>query len=273
MIQVDFSNPTMEPMPEGFLDPVTDNTLAAATPGDFDPEIAAEFGGAPESISTLMNNIADFLHVSDNLITMPLMFLFNLLVTWLVVYCIYYRFSHRRDYYVTYMLFSSGMFVLLWLMQILDIQTGFVLGLFAIFGMIRYRTETVPIREMNYMFLIIAISVINSLSLKAEGLAWYLLLFANAMIVLMAWGFEAWQARKRISTKIILYEKIENIKPENRATLIADIEERTGLKVLDVEIGHIDFLRDVAYIKITYPLEAGKIHNSIDQMVKYKAQS
>ncbi|MBR6118139.1 MAG: DUF4956 domain-containing protein [Paludibacteraceae bacterium] len=273
MIQVDFSNPTMEPMPEGFLDPVTDNTLAAATPGDFDPEIAAEFGGAPESISTLMNNIADFLHVSDNLITMPLMFLFNLLVTWLVVYCIYYRFSHRRDYYVTYMLFSSGMFVLLWLMQILDIQTGFVLGLFAIFGMIRYRTETVPIREMNYMFLIIAISVINSLSLKAEGLAWYLLLFANAVIVLMAWGFEAWQARKRISTKIILYEKIENIKPENRATLIADIEERTGLKVLDVEIGHIDFLRDVAYIKVTYPLEAGKIHNSIDQMVKYKAQS
>ena len=273
MIQVDFSNPTMEPMPEGFLDPVTDNTLAAATPGDFDPEIAAEFGGAPESISTQMNNIADFLHVSDNLITMPLMFLFNLLVTWLVVYCIYYRFSHRRDYYVTYMLFSSGMFVLLWLMQILDIQTGFVLGLFAIFGMIRYRTETVPIREMNYMFLIIAISVINSLSLKAEGLAWYLLLFANAVIVLMALGFEAWQARKRISTKIILYEKIENIKPENRATLIADIEERTGLKVLDVEIGHIDFLRDVAYIKVTYPLEAGKIHNSIDQMVKYKAQS
>ena len=273
MIQVDFSNPTMEPMPEGFLDPVTDNTLAAATPGDFDPEIAAEFGGAPESISTLMNNIADFLHVSDNLITMPLMFLFNLLVTWLVVYCIYYRFSHRRDYYVTYMLFSSGMFVLLWLMQILDIQTGFVLGLFAIFGMIRYRTETVPIREMNYMFLIIAISVINSLSLKAEGLAWYLLLFANAVIVLMAWGFEAWQARKRISTKIILYEKIENIKLENRAALITDIEERTGLKVLDVEIGHIDFLRDVAYIKVTYPLEAGKIHNSIDQMVKYKAQS
>lgn len=254
MIQVDFNNPTLE-LP------------------DYDPGIAAEFGGAPESISTLMSNIADFLHVSANLITMPLMFLFNLLVTWLVVYCIYYRFSHRRDYYVTYMLFSSGMFVLLWLMQILDIQTGFVLGLFAIFGMIRYRTETVPIREMNYMFLIIAISVINSLSLKAEDLAWYLLLFANAVIVLMAWGFEAWQARKRISTKIILYEKIENIKPENRAALIADIEERTGLKVLDVEIGHIDFLRDVAYIKVTYPLEAGKIHNSIDQMVKYKAQS
>ena len=92
----------------------------------------------------------------------------------------------------------------------------------------------------------------------------------NIVIILMAWGFEAWQVRKRQSTKIILYEKIENIKPENRAVLIADLEERTGLKVLDIEIGHIDFLRDVAYIKVTYPLEAGKIHNSIDLITKFK---
>ena len=234
-----------------------------------DPSIAERFG-ATNSISYVMQTIAEWLHVSADIVTMPLMFLFNLLVTWVIVYCIYYRFSRRRDYYVTYMLFSSGMFVLLWLMQILDIQTGFVLGLFAIFGMIRYRTETVPIREMNYMFLIIAVSVINSLSLKADGLSWYLLLFANIVIILLALGFEAWQVRKRTSTKIILYEKIENIKPENRAALIADLEERTGLKVLDVEIGHIDFLRDVAYIKVTYPLEKGKISNSIDQITKFK---
>lgn len=234
-----------------------------------DPSIAARFG-TTDSISYLMHNIAEFLHVSENLITMPLMFLFNLLVSWILIYCVYYRFSHRRDYYVQYMLFSSGMFVLLWLMQILDIQTGFVLGLFAIFGMIRYRTETVPIREMNYMFLIIAVSVINSLSLKADGLAWYLLLFANVVIILLAWTFEAWQGRKRQSKKIILYEKIENIKPERRKELIADLEERTGLKVLDVEIGHIDFLRDVAYINITYPLESGQVHNSIDQITKFK---
>ena len=234
-----------------------------------DPSIAERFG-ATDSISYLMHNIADFLGVSENFITMPLMFLFNLLVSWVLIYGVYYRFSRRRDYYVQFMLFSSGMFVLLWLMQILDIQTGFVLGLFAIFGMIRYRTETVPIREMNYMFLIIAVSVINSLSLKADGLSWYLLLFANVAILLMALGFEAWQVRKRTSTKIILYEKIENIRPENRDALIADLEERTGLKVLDLEIGHIDFLRDVAYIKMTYPLEAGKINNSIDQITKFK---
>ena len=250
MTQVDLANPTLE-----FL--------------ENDPSIAARFGTS-DSIHYLMHSFADWLGVSENLVMMPLMFLFNLLVTWLIVYCIYYRFSRRRDYYVTYMLFSSGMFVLLWLMQILDIQTGFVLGLFAIFGMIRYRTETVPIREMNYMFLIIAVSVINSLSLKADGLAWYLLIFANVVIILLALGFEAWQVRKRTSTKIILYEKIENIKPANRAALIADLEERTGLKVLDVEIGHIDFLRDVAYIKVTYPLEKGKLSNSIDQITKFK---
>ena len=250
MTQVDLANPTLE-----FL--------------ENDTSIAARFG-AEDSISYVMHSLAGWLGLSEDLITMPLMFLFNLLVSWTLIYCIYYRYSRRRDYYVTFMLFSSAMFLLLWLMQILDIQTGFVLGLFAIFGMIRYRTETVPVREMNYLFLIIAVSVINSLSLKADGLAWYLLVLANILIILLAWGFEAWQGRKRLSTKIILYEKIENIKPENRAALIADREERTGLRVIDIEIGHIDFLRDVAYIKMTYPLETGKINNSIDQITKFK---
>ncbi|MBR4563396.1 MAG: DUF4956 domain-containing protein [Paludibacteraceae bacterium] len=250
LFQVDLANPTLEFLAD-------------------DPSIAARFGTS-DSISYLMHNIADFLGVSENLITMPLMFLFNLLVSWILIYGVYYRYSRRRDYYVQFMLFSSGMFLLLWLMQILDIQTGFVLGLFAIFGMIRYRTETVPIREMNYMFLIIAVSVINSLSLKADGLAWYLLLIANLIMICMAWCFELWNGRKRESTKIVLYEKIENIKPQNRAALIADLEDRMGLKVIDVEIGHIDFLRDVAYIKVTYPLEKGKTVNSIDQITKFK---
>ncbi len=250
LLQLDLANPTLE-----FL--------------ENDPSIAERFG-ATDSISYVMNALADWLHVSANAITMPLMFLFNLLITWAIVYGIYYRYSRRRDYYVTFMLFSSAMFLLLWLMQILDIQTGFVLGLFAIFGMIRYRTETVPIREMTYLFIIIAVSIINSLSLKADGLAWYLLVLANVFIFCLAYGFELWTNRKRTSTKIILYERIENIRPENREALIADLQERTGLKVLDIEIGHIDFLRDVAYIKMTYPLEPGKINNSIDQITKFK---
>ena len=250
LFQVDLANPTLE-----FL--------------ENDPSIAERFGTG-DSISYLMHSIADFIGISENIITMPLMFLFNLLVSWILLYGVYFRYSRRRDYYVQFMLFSSGMFLLLWLMQILDIQTGFVLGLFAIFGMIRYRTETVPMREMNYMFLVIAISVINSLSLKADGLAWYLLLIANIIIVCMAWAFEAWQVRNHLSKKIILYEKIENIKPEKRTELLADLKERTGLDIVDVEIGHIDFLRDVAYINVSYKLEKGKVHNSIDQITKFK---
>lgn len=233
-----------------------------------DPDIAARFGTS-DSISYLMHSIAEFMGVSENLITMPLMFLFNLLVSWTLIYCIYYRYSRRRDYYVQFMLFSSGMFLLLWLMQILDIQTGFVLGLFAIFGMIRYRTETVPIREMTYLFIIIAISVINSLSLKADGLAWHQLLLANILFIVLTFAFDLWTNRKRISSKIVLYEKIENIVPERRAELLADLRDRTGLEPTDVEIGHIDFLRDVAYIKVYYVLPKGE-DNTIGNITKFK---
>lgn len=249
MIQVDLNNPTLE-----FV--------------DFDPTIAAEYGRT-DSISYLMHSIADFLHISESFLTLPLMFLLNFLVTWVIVYFIYYRISRRRDYYVTFMLFSSAMFLLLWLMQILDIQTGFVLGLFAIFGMIRYRTETVPIREMTYLFIITAISVINSLSLRAEDLAWYQLVFADILFVALTFGFDYWHNRHRTSTKVILYEKIDNIVPERREELLADLKERTGLQILDIEIGHIDFLRDVAYIKVTYPLKKGE-NNSIDMITKFK---
>ncbi len=248
MIQPDLTNPTLE-----FL--------------EVDPAIAEQYGKA-DSISYLMNSIADFLHVSENFITLPLMFLFNFLITWVIVYFIYYRISRRRDYYVTFMLFSSAMFLLLWLMQILDIQTGFVLGLFAIFGMIRYRTETVPIREMTYLFIITSISVINSLSLKADDLAWYQLLLANLLFIILTASFDLWSNRKRTSSKIILYEKIENIVPERRAELLEDLRQRTGLDIQKIEIGHIDFLRDVAYIKVTYPLKKGE-NNTIDMKTRF----
>lgn len=249
MIQPDMSNPTLE-----FT--------------DYDPSIAAEYG-ASDSISYLMHRLADAISISESFLTLPIMFAFNLLTAWVLIYCIYYRISRRRDYYVTFMLFSSAMFLLLWLMQLLDIQTGFVLGLFAIFGMIRYRTESVPIREMTYLFIIIAMSVMNSLSLHADMLAWHQLIFANVVLILMALLFEWWSSKRREATKIILYEKIENIKPENRATLLADIKERTGLDATKVEIGHIDFLRDVAYVKIHFLLNPGE-EETIGNVTKFK---
>lgn len=249
MIQPDLANPTLE-----FT--------------DYDSSIAAEYG-ASDSINYLMHSLADAIGIADNILVLPLMFLFNLLMAWIIIYCIYYRVSKKREWYVTFMLFSSAMFLLLWLMQILDIQTGFVLGLFAIFGMIRYRTETVPIREMTYLFIIIAQAVMNSLSLHADMLAWHQLLFANVALIALAGGFELWVARKRTGTKIILYERIENIRPENREALLADIKQRTGIDATDIEIGHIDFLRDVAYIKVKYQLNKGE-EDTIGTITKFK---
>ncbi len=250
LFQVDLSNPTLE---------------FAQT---FDPTIAAQYGRT-DSISYLMHTLSQWLGLSDGIITLPLMFLFNFLMSWILVYFIYYKINGRKEYYVTFMLFNNSMFFLLWLMQILDIQTGFVLGLFAIFGMIRYRTETVPIREMTYLFIIIAQSVINSLSLHAEDLVWYQLLFANIILILLPLFFELWSRRNRSTSKIILYEKIENIVPERRAELLADIEQRTGIKATYIEIGHIDFLRDIAYIKVHYLLQGGET-NTIGHMTKFK---
>jgi len=249
MIQPDLNNPTLE-----FL--------------DYDPSIAAEYG-ATDSINYLMHALADKIGIADNILVLPIMFLFNLLMAWILIYCIYHKVSKRHDYYMTFMLFSSAMFLLLWLMQILDIQTGFVLGLFAIFGMIRYRTETIPIREMTYLFIIIAQAVMNSLSLHADTLAWHQLVFANVALICLAGGFELWMTRKRIGTKIILYEKIENIRPENREALLADLKERTGLQITDAEIGHVDFLRDVAYIKVKYTLAKGE-ESTIGSITKFK---
>jgi len=127
----------------------------------------------------------------------------------------------------------------------------------------------VPIREMTYLFIIIAQAVMNSLSLHADSLAWHQLLFANIALIALAGGFELWVARKRTATKIILYEKIDNIRPDHRDALIADIKERTGIEPTDIEIGHIDFLRDVAYIKIKYILPKGA-EDTIGTITKFK---
>ena len=250
ILQVNLANPTLEKI-------------------GYDADIAAQYG-REDSISYLMHSLADWLGVSDGLVTLPLMFAFNFLMAWIITYFIYYKVSQRRgDYLVTFMLFSNAMFLLLWLMQMLDIQTGFVLGLFAIFGMIRYRTDTVPIREMTYLFIIIPQSIINSLALKAEDLVWYQLIFANIALIALPWIFERWSSHAHKTSKIIHYEKIENILPENRAALLEDIEKRTGIKPLDVEIGHIDFLQDAAYIKVYYLLKDNE-QNTIGNIIKFR---
>jgi hypothetical protein len=158
------------------------------------------------------------------------------------------------------------MFLLIFLMENVNIQIGMTLGLFAIFGVIRYRTETVPVREMTYLFVIIASAVINGLALN---ISYVELIVANALIIAIIMFLEGRMLLKHTSTKLVLYEKIALIVPERRAELIADLEQRLGLKIEKVEIGHVDFLRDVAFIKVYYSLGEGEL-NTIDQLTKAK---
>lgn len=230
----------------------------------FDPDIAREFGGGDEYSALDLFGIPLFEASSFWLLLFR--FFFNLIVCWIIIQFFYYRKSQRRDYYFTFMLFSVTIFLLIFLLDNVKMQIGFALGLFAIFGMIRYRTETVQIREMTYLFIIIGISVINGLAMTVS----YAELFVtNFLFIAVTWVLESNRLLKHTATKIILYEKIELIKEEKRAELMADLKERTGLEIKKVEVGHIDFLRDVAYLKVYYKPQDGTI-NTIDTMTKLK---
>lgn len=210
-------------------------------------------------------------------------FFLNLLVCWILVHFFYYPKSRRKDYVFTFLTFSSAMLLLLYAMGRVDVGVGLTLGLFAIFGVIRYRTETVPIREMTYLFIIIALSAVNGLTplFKVENvgevsahyaLGWgdlAIAVSANLLSIILIWILESSSKLKRNSSKIILYDRIDLIVPARRDELIADIEKRCGVRPTDVEIGNIDFLKDSAYIKIYYEND-GKSTSTIDEIVRNK---
>ena len=175
---------------------------------------------------------------------------FNLGVVLILVRVLYYKITPRKEYLFTYILISVVVFFMIMLLENVGVEIGFALGLFAIFGMLRYRTRQIPIREMTYLFLVIGVSVINSLANKRVSYAE--LLLTNAAIILVTYMLEKVFLLKTESKKLINYEKIELIKPELRAELIADLEERTGLTINRVEIDRIDYLRDAARIYIYY---------------------
>ena len=193
-----------------------------------------------------------------------LRFAFNMLVIFGIIQFFYYSKSKRRDYYFTFTLISISVFFLIFLLGSVKLKIGFALGLFAIFGIIRYRTESVPIREMTYLFVIIAISVINALAVE---ISYTELVATNLIFILSIWVSESNRWLKHISCKLIQYDRIELIKPENAALLLDDLKQRTGLPILKVEVGHIDFLRDSAMVKIYYEPLCDEI-NTIDAVTR-----
>jgi hypothetical protein len=185
----------------------------------------------------------------ENFTLLLIRFAINILVTGLIIRLMYYPKSKRRDYFFTFIVTSTTIFLLLFMLDTVKLQVGFALGLFAIFGILRYRTDTMPIREMTYLFLIIGISVINAL---AKNISYIELGLTNAIFIGVAGLMESNRVLKHISCKLVIYEKIDLIRPERKKELIADLIERTGLEVTNAEIGLVDFLKDTAYVKIYY---------------------
>ncbi len=174
----------------------------------------------------------------------------NLFFLTVIIRFLYYPKTKRKDYLFTYYLIGTITFFLCFSLKKLDIDTGMGLGLFAIFGIIRYRTDAIEIKEMTYLFLIIGVSVVNSLASNKVSVSEMLLI--NGTVTLLTFGLENLWLLKHETRKIITYERIDLIKPELHAEMRADLEERTGLKINRFEIGKIDFLRDVAQVRIYY---------------------
>ena len=175
---------------------------------------------------------------------------FNLLVILILVRVIYYPVAKRKDFLFTYFLISTTVFLLCFLLEGVKLKLGFALGLFAVFGIIRYRTDAIPIKEMTYLFIVIGMSVLNALVNKK--ISYLELLIANGAVILVSYGLEKVWLLRHESFKIILYDNIELIQAGKREDLIHDLQQRTGIKINRVEIGRIDFLRDTALLKIYF---------------------
>ncbi len=174
----------------------------------------------------------------------------NMAVLLLLVRFLYYPKTKRKDYLFTYFLIGTITFFLCFGLKKLDIDTGMGLGLFAIFSILRYRTEGIEIKEMTYLFLVIGISVVNALASNKISLAEMMLI--NGVLLLLTYGLESLWLLRHETRKIIQYERIDLIKPERYEEMKADLEERTGLKINRIEVGKIDFLRDSAQLLIYF---------------------
>lgn len=201
----------------------------------------------------------------EGVINLLIGFLVNLLFVGIVVRFFYYPKCKRSEFFFTFILIAISIFLLIYLLGGVKLKTGFALGLFAIFSIIRYRTEQVAIREMTYLFIIIAMSAINGLVM--EELSYSEMIMANLLFILSIWLCESHLFIKHLSYKVIKYDNINLITPDKEEELIADLKKRTGLEIVKVEVGGIDFLKDAAIIKMYYRPTDDSI-NTVDTIIK-----
>ena len=184
-----------------------------------------------------------------------------MLVNWGIVHFLYFKKSKRRDFYFTFVIISLAIFFLVYLMMGMDrgkATMGVGLGLFGIFSIMRYRTDSMPVREMTYLFVVVCLSVVHAMSDqigvddngKMVGTPLFELLVIDVITIGVIMLFERFL--KVEASKLVQYDRIELIKPERREELIADLKERLGLNVIAVRVGAVDFLRDMAVLRVYY---------------------
>jgi hypothetical protein len=195
-------------------------------------------------------DLLDLQLFNKDVFTLLYRLILNLFFTTIIIRFIYYPKTKRKDYLFTYFLIGLITFFLCFALKKLDIDIGMGLGLFAIFGIIRYRTNPIEIKEMTYLFIVIGISVVNALAKKQISITEVMLL--NGAVVFLTWALEYVWLLKHEVRKTVVYERIDLIKPECYADMKLDLEARTGLKINRFEVGKINFLNDTATVRIFY---------------------
>jgi hypothetical protein len=175
-------------------------------------------------------------------------FIVNTIFIIVLVRGCYFQHSKNRPFAASFILFGTGVFLVTGLLHSADISMGFAFGLFAVFSMLRYRTESITIKEMTYLFLVISIALLTAVGpIGLLGIS-----IINVIICIFAYILETEFLLPLTDEQIIRYEKIENIRPENRVELVNDLKQRTGLEIKHLSIESVDFLNDTAQIRIFY---------------------
>ncbi|MEO8068182.1 MAG: DUF4956 domain-containing protein [Flavobacteriales bacterium] len=177
-------------------------------------------------------------------------FAIDLMVVYVLIRRIYYPIHKKKDFLFTYFLFNVLIFFLCGLLNSVKLSTGFGFGLFAIFSILRYRTEQISIKDMTYLLAVIAVAVVNALLSKKVSIAE--LAFTNGVILLTTYVLEHLWLTRHEAMRLVTYEKIDLIQSERREELLADLGKRLGIKVSRVEVGKIDLLRDTAQLRVFY---------------------
>ncbi|HOP43751.1 MAG: DUF4956 domain-containing protein [Flavobacteriales bacterium] len=187
----------------------------------------------------------------------------DLLVLFVLIRVIYYPIHRKKDYLFTYFLFNILIFFLCVLLNNVKLSIGFAFGLFAIFGILRYRTEQIGIKDMTYLFSVITLAVINALVSKKVSIAE--LVFTDGMILLVTYVLEHLWLTRHEAMKQLIYERIDLVKPGRRQELLDDLNERIGIKVSRVEVGRYDLLRDTVQLRVFY-FEDEQDHRSFNEL-------